>query len=351
MLKPEYKLTNRILKNLTDIAEGKGIIEKARLLPKHELKLKRQAIIRMSHSSTAIEGNILNIQQVEALHAKRKIDAPARDIYEVQNYLKALQFINTFVKSKKSITEKVLLKIHSLVTNKTLPENQSGHFRYRKVYIVKRRLGFPDEVVYVGPEATSVPKLCSDLIEWINNSEKEEINPVIVAGIAHSELAAIHPFSDGNGRTARALATLILYKRGYDFRHSFALEDYYNKDLPRYYKAINIGKNYNLRKTDITSWLEYFVEGFKDEIINVKNQVVALAIKKVDKKIKNQIYLTQKQQKILDFIDQLGKIKIGDVVDILKCPQRTAQLELQKLKKLGVIKQAGKGPASNYVLK
>ena len=72
MLKPNYKLTNKILKKLTDIAEAKGIIEKARLLPKHELKLKRQAIIRMSHSSTAIEGNVLDIRQVEALYANKK---------------------------------------------------------------------------------------------------------------------------------------------------------------------------------------------------------------------------------------------------------------------------------------
>ena len=72
MLKPNYKLINKILKKLTDIAEAKGIIEKARLLPKHELKLKRQAIIRMSHSSTAIEGNVLDIRQVEALYANKK---------------------------------------------------------------------------------------------------------------------------------------------------------------------------------------------------------------------------------------------------------------------------------------
>ncbi len=351
MLKPQYKLTNQILKNLTDIAEAKGIIEKAKLLPQHELKLKRQAMIRMSHSSTAIEGNVLNIRQVEALYAKRKIEAPARDIYEVQNYLEALKYIERFVQSKKPITEKVLLKIHSLVTHKTLPEDQSGHFRQGPVYVVKRRLGFSDEIVYAGPKAVNVPYLCNDLIEWINKGEKEEINPVIVAGVAHLEIAAIHPFNDGNGRTARALATLILYKRGYDFRHLFALEDYYNKDLPSYYKAINVGKNYEERQADVTKWLEYFVEGFKDEIINVKGQVVILARKKVDKKIHSKIYLTPKQQQILDFIDQLGRIKVGDVIDILKCPQRTAQLELQKLKKLGMIKQVGKGPASSYMLK
>jgi len=351
MLKPQYKLTNKILKSLTDIAEAKGIIEKAKLLPKHELRLKRQAMIRMSHSSTAIEGNILDIRQVEALYANKKIDAPIRDIYEVKNYLDALRYIERFVKTKKPITEKVLLKINALVTNKTLPVDQSGHFRKGPVYVVKRRLGFPDEVVYTGPKAANVPHLCKGLIDWINKSEREEINPVIIAGIAHLEIAAIHPFNDGNGRTARALATLILYKRGYGFRHLFALEDYYNKDLPSYYKAVNIGKNYEERRTDITGWLEYFVEGFKAEIMNIKRQVSSLAFKKVDKNIENQIYISEKQQQILDFIDQMGRIRVSDVMDILKCPRRTAQLELHKLKDLGIIKQVGKGRASSYILK
>jgi len=351
MLKPQYKLTNLILKNLTDIAEAKGIIEKAKLLPKHELSLKRQAMIRMSHSSTAIEGNILNIRQVEDLYASKRIDAPVRDIFEVKNYLDALRYIEKFVKTKKPITEKVLFKIHAFVTNKTLPADQSGHFRKGPVYVVKRRLGFSDEVVYAGPKAASVPHLCAELIDWINKSAEEEINPVIVAGVAHLEIAAVHPFNDGNGRTARALATLILYKRGYDFRHLFALEDYYNKDLPGYYKAINIGKNYEERKTDITGWLEYFVEGFKEEIMNVKRQVVSLASKKVAKNIESQIYLTEKQQQILDFIDQLGRIKVSDVMDILKAPRRTSQLELHKLKDLGIIKQVGNGRAASYVLK
>lgn len=351
MLKPQYKLNNKIIKNLTDIAEAKGIIEKAKLLPKHELKLKRQAMIRMSHSSTAIEGNVLDIRQVEALQAGKKIDAPARDIYEVQNYLEALKYIERIVKEKKEIDERILLKIHSIVTNKTLSKEQSGHYRKGPVYIVRRRLGFSDQVVYTAPKAEKVPELCADMIKWINNSEKENVNPVVVAGVAHLELAAIHPFADGNGRTARALATLILYKRGYDFRHLFALEDYYNKDLPSYYKSINTGENYEKRKTNITTWLEYFAEGFKEEIMNVKNQVTTLAIRKLDKSIESQIYLTAKQQLVMDFIDQMGRVTVGDVVDILKYPKRTAQFELQKLKKVGIIEQVGKGKATYYKLR
>lgn len=351
MFRPSYKLTSKTVAILTAIAESKAVIERARLLPKNEVKLRRQALIRMTHSSTEIEGNILNLKQVEAIAAHKKIDAPARDIYEVKNYLQALKYIDQFVQKKQPITEKTLLKVHKLVTDKTLPEEQSGHYRQGPIFVVRRRLGLPDEIVYTGPDAKDVPHLCSDLIMWLKKSEGQSISPVIVASILHQEIAAIHPFSDGNGRTARAMATLILYQRGYDFRRLFALEDYYNKDRAKYYEAINIGKNYQERENDVTSWLEYFVEGFKEEIDNVKAQIIALSLKKVDKGIESKIYLDKDQLKLLDFLDQIGRITIKDAVDILSCPKRTAQLKLRQLKNLGIIIQIGKGPSSAYVLK
>ena len=350
MFTPKYNLNDSIVKKLIEIAEAKAIIEAAKILPRQELKLRRQAIIRMTQSSTAIEGNMLNREQIEDLYINKKIDAPERDTYEVKNYLKALKYIDEVVKKKQPISEKIILTIHKLVTDKTLSLDKSGVYRKTPVYVVKSILGQVTEVMYTGPEAKNVPSLCANLVEWILSSEKENINPVIVAGIVHQELAAVHPFADGNGRTARALATLILYQRGYDFRRLFALEDYYNEERQDYYKAINIGKKYEERKVDFTPWLEYFVEGFREEIENVKAKVKALSRKAVHGDIKEQIFLDPDQLKILDFIDQVNRITVKDVVDILGCPKRTAQFHLQKLKKIRIIEQVGSGPSSAYIL-
>lgn len=349
MFDPKYKLTNKILTNITTIAETKGIIDRAKILPQQELRLRRQAVIRMTHHSTEIEGNQLNMQQVEALYAKKKIDAPDRDIYEVKNYLNALKYIEKVVAEHKPITEKVILKIHKLVTYKTLSPQHSGAYRPSPIYVVRRRSGMPQEIMYTGPKAKQVPKLMAEFVVWLQESEKKEINPVLVAGIAHLEIAAIHPFNDGNGRTARALATLILYQRGYDFRRLFALEDYYNTKRQDYYQAINVGENYEKRRTDITSWLEYFVKGFKNEIDNVKDKILSLSAHAVDGKISSQIYLTPEQLKIIDFLDQVGRITVKDVEDVLSCPRRSAQLQLQKLKKIKMIKATGKGKSTSYI--
>lgn len=349
MFSPKYKLTDKILADLTAIAEAKGIIERTKILPKHELRLRRQATIRMTHHSTEIEGNRLNMQQVGALYAKQKIDAPDRDIYEVQNYFSALKYIEKLVAEKKPTNEKIILHIHKLVTAKTMDEKFCGKYRPGPIYIVRRRLGMPQETIYTGPEAKHVLKLMKEFVDWLKVSEEKEINPVIVAAIAHLEIAAIHPFNDGNGRTARALATLLLYQRGYDFRRLFALEDYYNTDRQSYYKAINLGKTYDERKNDTTSWLEYFTKGFKKEIDDVKDNILTLSSRKFDGKIKSQIYLTPEQLKIIDFLDQMGRITAKDVEDVLSVPKRTAQLHVQKLKKIKMIKPVGKGRATHYI--
>ena len=101
MFNPRYQLTDAIVSMLTAIAEARAVIQRAKILPKNEIRLRRQALIRMTHSSTAIEGNRLNLLQVQALASRKKIDAPARDIYEVENYLNAMRYVEEVVKKKK----------------------------------------------------------------------------------------------------------------------------------------------------------------------------------------------------------------------------------------------------------
>ena len=354
MFKPKYSITDSIVSNLTAIAEAKAVIDRAKILPQHELKLRRQALARSTHSSTAIEGNMLTLHQVEDVLGHKKVDAPSRAIHEVENYITAMRYINKLVKAQRPVTAKSLLHIHKLITEQTLPVAESGTYRKVPVYVVRRRLGQSPQIMYTGPLAQRVPKLVGDLVQWINNSANQDIHPVIAAGVVHQEVAAIHPFTDGNGRTARALATLVLYQQGYDFRRLFALEDYYNEDRPAYYTAINTGKNYDARQADLTQWLEYFVQGFKHEIISVKNRVVSLSAKGLGRKEGKTdiepVFLNQDQLKVIDFIEHTGRITTSDVTDIFSCPKRTAQLYLKKLKEAEIIKAIGKGRATYYVL-
>ena len=352
MFNPKYTITNSILNNLLEITDVKALVLRTPILIRQEAKLRRQAMIRMIHSSTSIEGNILNRYEVEKVLANEKVDAPKRDIFEVKNYRDALYYISKFAGEKKKITVKTILEIHRLTTKNTLDEEKSGKFRKNKVFVVSRRGNKIIKVKYTGPDAKIVLKLVKDLTAWISKAKKENICPVIVSAFAHSEIATIHPFADGNGRTARLLATLILYQRGYDFKKLFALEDYYNKNRPAYYKAIHLGKNYEERlKADLTNWLDYFAGGFKSEMQDVKEAVIPLSLdNKMLKKLGGQVYLDKKQVKIVDFVMTMGRVTSNDVVDILNVKERMAQNYLVELVSLKLLKRMGEASATYYVL-
>ena len=112
-----------------------------------------------------------------------------------------------------------------------------------------------------------------------------------MAGISHYELVRIHPFVDGNGRTARALATLILYLRGFDIKRFFALDDYYDSDRPAYYAAL---QSVNQETLDLTGWLEYFTGGVLISLSKVKERVLQLSLEKRKRNAKGQIALSER---------------------------------------------------------
>jgi len=351
VFKPKYTITNQILKNLLAIEKLKAQIEKARILPKDELKLRQEAIISMVHHSTGIEGNTLNKYEVEQVMAGRRVSALRREIYEVKNYQKALRYISDLKEQSKSPAVSSILKIHQLTTKNILDKKECGRFRKTPVYVVSRRLGQMVKILYTGPKAKQVPELVKNLIQWIRQAKKQEISPIITAGIAHVELAAIHPFTDGNGRTARLLATLILYSYGYDFRKLFALEEYYNQDRSAYYKAIHLGKNYTERKrADMTGWLEYFVQGFKVSMQDVIDKIEPLILAKPAADL-DKIYLNKKERAVLDFIINQGKIYRSDVEEIASLSESSALRLLEQLREKGLISKQGKGRNSFYTLR
>ncbi len=344
MFKPNFRYTDKIVGDLTRIAAARELVLNSPFIPKWEVSLRREAIIRSAHSSTAIEGNRLSLEQVSDLAQGREIMAMRKDRQEVLNYLKVLQSIDKLTDGKK-ITEKDILKSHKMVTRDTL-ENPSdcGVYRNRYVIVGNRLTG---EVVFRPPSNEDVPKLMKALITWLNSAEAQAFDPVIEAGIAHYEFVRIHPFIDGNGRTARVLATLILYLRGFDAKQFFCLDDYYDSDRPTYYRILQGVDQKNL---DLTAWLEYFVEGVKVSIAAVKESVARLSSERLRKAKKGQIALTERQMKMVERIIRDKKITIGEVAKEFEISRQAALKEMNKLVGLKVVRLKGKGRGAYYEL-
>ena len=344
MFKPNFNYTHKIVNNLTQIAVARELILNSPLIPKWEVTLRKEAIIRSAHSSTSIEGNRLSLEQVSELALGREIMASRKDKQEVLNYLEVLEKVSALTGGEK-IAEKDILKIHKMLTKGTL-ENPSdcGVYRTHYVVVANRLTG---EVIFRPPGNEEVPLLVNDLIDWLNSPSGNEIDPVIEAGIAHYEFVRIHPFVDGNGRAARILAALILYIRGFDTRQFFCLDDYYDSDRPAYYKAL---QSVDQNILDLTFWLEYFTEGVKLSINAVKERIIKLSSERLRKSKRGQIALTERQMKIVEYINQNGKITIGDMVKMFKITRQAALKEISKLAGLKVVRLKGKGRGAYYIL-
>jgi len=345
MFKPKFRYTNKIVKLLTKIAASREVILNSPLVPKWEVSLRKDAIIRSAHSSTSIEGNRLSLSQVTHLAEGRKIMASRKDKQEVLNYLSVLERLDKFVKDGKFTADEIL-KIHKQLTRGTLDkQTDEGVFRNRYVVVGNKLTG---EIDFQPPQNDEVPSLVQEMVEWLNSKGAVELDSIIEAGVGHYELVRIHPFIDGNGRTARVLAAIILYQRGFDTKRFFSLDDYYDSDRQAYYRALQTVDKDSL---DLTKWLEYFVEGVAVSLEAVKERVIRLSSERLRMKERGQIALTEKQMRIVEFINHHEKISNKDVQELLKIARQNALIELAKLVKSGVIKPIGKGRALHYVLK
>lgn len=350
MYKPNFTLTPQILNSISEIAEIKAIVERSRVLPLNEAQLRREAIARMAHTSTSIEGNKLAQYQVDKVLSGMSVQADEKSILEVKNYQAALMQMGKVAKVSNILNIEQILEIHRFLMNGLVQEEKRGHFRKGSIYIVDELGDGREKLRYEGPLPEKVPHLLNELLKWLVLTKKENFHPVLVSAIFHVQFVTIHPFTDGNGRMARLLTTLILYQSGWDFRKIIVLEDYYNRDRQAYYNALNVvqGGKYH-EGEDLTPWVEYFTKGFLLEARQVHEKISAMGFGKISD-ASEQIFLDRDEIQIMDFLATTGRITSKDVREILHVAKRTAQLKLKNLVDMGLLKTQGSGPSTYHIL-
>ena len=344
MYRPNYTITNKIINHIAEISASRELILNAPLLPKWEVKLRKEAILKMAHHSTSIEGNRLTLDEVNRLLRGEDIAAWEKDKKEVMGYVKVLEYIdNLGEEGVEQITEDTILEIQRLNTQGILNDSEAGHYRNVQVAVVN---GW-GRVTFQPPEAAHVPALMHDFVAWLNSKEVKELYSVLVSGIAHYEFVRIHPFVDGNGRTARALATLILYLRGFDTKRFFALDEYYNEDRSRYYAVL---QTVDPETIEITQWLEYFTEGVAVSMGRVKQATLDLSVDRRIKEQRGQMYLNDRQMKILKYLQTNPRITISEIQKMFDISRDTANRVLKPLLENKLVVRCGKGRAIYYEL-
>jgi Fic family protein len=366
MFRPRYNITNKILVNIGAVEAAKEVIEGAPLIPDWEAKFRQDALIRTVHFGTHVEGNDLTLNQAEKIVkedpgrdetaeevAKRTgIVARERDVQEVINYRNVIRFVDQLARlGKKTGTkfgEKEFVQIHSLTTEKLLPSHQLGVYRVLPVTV----RGVADgEVVSRPPLPVEVPYQMEDFWNWLSSVDLNEIHPVIKAAVIHYELVRIHPFIEGNGRAARAFALLILAADGYNFKHFFSIEEYFDKNLAGYYKALaSVEKNYG----DMTEWISFFCEALAIELSKLKERVRRLS---VDMALKSklggkQIALSERQVALMEALEMKEVLTMADARSVLPMvSDDTILRDLTSLVSKKLIRKRGKTKGARYILR
>ncbi len=340
MYKPNFQITPKILDYISQITAKREFVLNAQLLPQAEISLKSRAEIENAYASTNIEGNTLTKSEVERLVFGGDVLKTEREKNEVLNYINTLKNLDNLL-PKNKLTLEDLKRLHLNIVKNTLEKKEwEGDFRKVQVFVGNQKTGRID---FVPPKPEEIKDQLVDFLEWLNSDHG--IHPVIESGIAHYELARIHPFVDGNGRLARVVSLWVLRSRGFDQKRLLVLDNYYNNDRKSYYEAL---RTVDRKTVNITKWLEYFVYGVLTSFEDLRQKVIRLSGGK--RASGTQIQLTERQQKIVEYINQFGFISNKNVQEILGVKRQMATKELTKLVELGIIVKKGSFKDAKYFI-
>ncbi|MBU3935172.1 Fic family protein [Patescibacteria group bacterium] len=374
MFTPILTISHNILKNIGSVEASKAIINEAPLIPTYEKQFQQEAVVRTVHYGTRIEGNDLTYQEVAKLVEGRKITAADRDIQEVINYRQVIDYLEELwslfdaalplpgEKNPVSSTEEkprtffyselIVKRIHEFTTQKIIDEKEQGKYRHQQVVLKNTRTG---EIAHRPPPAIEVPYLMSDLIDWLNSPASALFHPAIKSAICQYVLVAIHPFIEGNGRVSRAFAMLPLFVEGYDIRRLFSTEEYFDRNAESYYNTIQATHNTasDVFKRDLSNWVDYFTQALSIELSRVREKVQSLSrdLKFKQKLGGKQVHLSERQIKLVEYMQQFGGMRMPDAKEILPMvSDDTIWRDLKKLIDTLVVEKKGSTKGAFYCL-
>jgi len=336
---PKFSITANIATNLMRIEAARQAVEFLPVTPSVLATLRATARLFSTHYSTMIEGNRLTQEQVSKVIGKQQhFPGRERDEKEVLGYYAALEKVEKIAASGTPVSEMYIQTLHALVMAEGRKRTRPNPYRDGQNVI---RDGRTRGIVYMPPEARDVPSMMEALVAWISRSQRDSLPCPIRAGIAHYQFATIHPYYDGNGRTARLLTTFILHLGGYDLKGLYSLEEYYAQNLGDYYKALTVGPSHNYyegrAQADITAWVEYFCEGVATSFESVRRRAQeaagtgamdqSLALRRLD----------PRQRKALELFRGSEVITSRDVETLFGISQRAARNILAAWVEMGFV--------------
>lgn len=318
---PPYTITDKMLNYVSDIMKKIGEANYFESLNRYP-ELRRKSRIRSIHSSLAIENNQLSLFQVEDVINGKMVIGEQKDIQEVKNAYEAYEQIDKV--NPYSVDD--LKKIHGILT--FLIEKDAGKFRNHGEAVYDGNIQ-----IFMAPPHKMVPTLMDNLFNWMIEN-KDKVNPLILSSVFHYEFVFIHPFHDGNGRTARIWQTAILSNWEKAFTY-LSIESMIKKNQEEYYKVID-----NCNKAgESTEFIEFMLKMINDTIDDVINSR--------EMKDKLELLLSENESKIIECIKRNVLIGAKDIIEQTSIADRTARRILSKLAENGMIEIVGNNQSPN----
>lgn len=319
--------------DLAKIVTVKGFLDAAILSEDWISEMQNRALVLEAHHTTHIEGTQLTLEQSEQLlQGQTPANTDPDDARELVNYRDAFNLVADYLDSDSPVTEGLIREIHKRLV-KGVRGDSAAPGEYRKIqnYVVNSKTG---ETVYTPPPAYEIQRMMQELVDYINRTS--DVHPVFVSGIAQFQLVHIHPFLDGNGRSARLLSTLCLYRKGYDFKRLFTISEYYDRSRSDYYKAIQSVRENDM---DMTGWLEYFTHALSEQMQEIKTKGEVVIRADVLGKRHN---LSERQTRAVQYILQYGELTIKEFAELCTdTPRRSLQRDLKNLVDKGLLRTEG----------
>ncbi len=340
MWNPRYAISPKLLRNIKQITTVIADLNN-RVVPRIIFfDFERRAREVSAYASTSIEGNPLPLTEVKRILKQQPLHIRDSE-KEVLNYNRILTELNKEISSKKGaiFDKKNILHIQKEVTKGLISPFHNGKLRKEPVVVNDPR---QRRVIYLPPDHKDVPGLMNELIQFIHTNE-DILDPLIIAGIFHRQFVIIHPFIDGNGRTARLATKVVLAKMGLDTFNLFSFENYYNKNISQYFEYVGLkGNYYDINATiDFTEWLEYFTDGIIDELLRVKKELESIG--------NTSSHLEKHHIELLLLLLKRGTLTDREYTKHTDRAKPTRNTDFNKLINLGLIERKGKGKASYYI--
>lgn len=294
--KPEY--TDKIVRSIAKIAETKPYLRK-HIGTKLGIELLRGVRIQAITYSNQIEGNQLTVEQVTAVLGGQKIKGKSKDVKEIQNYHEAINYIERVSQDSSGIRPNDFYDVHQLVVKDVLQKKDSGCLRQVPVSIMNPASG---DVIEECPEPHFLSDLMEDLWSWLDQTK--QLDPFLRAFSFHFLIVAIHPFVDGNGRTARLMQHLLLLKSGEDIARLIPSETVIVENKQNYYQALRHTRSL-LSLRPITEYLSDCFVGASQKVLAEGDAILNSTLKDRDSR---RLYL-------MELAQGFDAFSIGDVIN------------------------------------